>query len=125
MQLSLSQALLVSQLDGNLNAPYTATFIPLHLSILCLFPTLITRQPANPFWFGVQKNFVELLLAALPFLREYLNVSWNKNTDEAEKLSEISAKIKNKQQRGKVSSKITTLSVVVKDYPPLDIMTPD
>lgn len=117
-------ALLVSQLDGNLNAPYTATFVPLHLSILCLFPTLITRQPANPFWFGVQKNFVEVLLAALPFLREYLNVSWHKNADEAEKLSEISAKIKNKHR--KVSSKITTLShVVVKDYPLLDIMTPD
>lgn len=75
-------------------------------------------------WFGVRKNFAEAVLELCPFFKEYLNVSWSKNADEARKLSEISAKIKDKHSK----TKIIPVSIGVfgsKDYPYLDIMTPD
>lgn len=120
-------ALLVSQLDGKLVAPYMVTFVPLHLSILCLFPTLFTRRPANPLWFGVRMNFAEAALALCPLLGEYLNVSWTKNADEAGMLSDISAKIKGKRSVSKVSpvAVVGVFSVQSKDYRYLNIMMPD
>lgn len=112
---------MVSQLDGNLSALYTAIFIPLHISILCLFPTTFTRQPANPLWFGLHKNFLEVVLELCPLFKEYLNVSWSKNADEAGKLSEVTAKIKKKDYT------VNAISVILesKDYFYEDIMTPD
>ncbi len=112
---------MVSQLDGNLSAPYTATFVPLHVSILLLLPTTFTRQSANPLWFGLQKNFVDVLMEMCPVLKEYLNVSWSKKTDEAEKLSEISAKLKSK----KPQLTATSIAMESKNYSYEDIMTPD
>jgi hypothetical protein len=116
---------LVSQLDGNLTgAPYTVTFLPLHLSILLLYPTLFTRQPANPFWFGIKRNFAEAVLELCPLFGEYLNTSWTKNADEAGKLSEIKAKIKSKHSRTKLPPE-NSVVVNSKNYPYLNIMTPD
>lgn len=116
---------MVTKLDENLSAPYTAIFVPLHISILCLFPTLLTRRPANPLWFGIQKNFTEAVLDVCPFFGKYLNVSWSKSADDAGKLSEISAKIKLNPKPSKAM--VVPVSVVLesKDYRYLDIMTPD
>ena len=113
----------MSQLDGNLSAPYTATFVPLHVSILCLFPTTFTRQSANPLWFGLQKSFVDVLIEVCPVLKEYLNVSWSKKADEAEMLSEIHLKLKSKSSK----QQLTTMTVPTesKSYFYEDIMTPD
>lgn len=72
---SPSQALLTSQLDGRISAPYPAIFIPLFLAILLLLVTTVTRQPANPWWFGIHKTFSTFLLDACPILREYINIS--------------------------------------------------
>lgn len=46
------QALLASQLDGRISASYAAIFIPLHLVILTLMASTITRTPGNPCKFG-------------------------------------------------------------------------
>ena len=69
------QALLTSQLDGRISAPYPAIFIPLFLAILLLLVTTVTRKPANPWWFGIHKTFSTFLLDACPMLREYVNIS--------------------------------------------------
>lgn len=121
---------MVSQLDGTLSAPYTATFVPLHVSVLFLFPTAVSRQPANPLWFGLRKNFVEVLQELCPVLKQYLNVSWTKSGgDEGERLSEIMAKLKSMSQKP-AAAKVAAVSVATttsesKDYPYQDIMTPD
>ena len=67
---------------------------------------------------------MEAVLELCPFFGEYLNTSWTKNADEAGKLSEIRAKIKSKHSK----SKLVPESILVldsKNYPYLDIMTPD
>ena len=115
------QALIVSQLDGTLSAPYTGTFIPLHFSILFLLPTTTTRRPSNPLWFGMLKNFVELLLELSPVFKEYLNVSWGKDGNgEEEKQPAIEA-----ETNVKLKEKILILNVPRDQYAYIDIMTPD
>lgn len=119
LSLSLSQALIVSQLDGGLSAPYTATFVPLHIAILSLFPTTLTRHPANPWWFGIKKNFIEFILELCPIFKEYLNVSWGKDGEDSENPEPVKIKIKG-------DKKVTTFIVLEnKDYLYEDIMTPD
>ena len=122
IRISFLQALLVSQLDGHLNAPYAAIFVPLHVAILCLFPTTLTRDPANPMWFGLQKNFVDVVLELCPLFREYLNVSWSKGGDDTQQLSEIMAKLKTRNCKSKVPSNFVAVS---SDYSYINIMTPD
>ena len=116
------QALVVSQLDGNLTAPYAGTFVPLHLSILFLIPTSITRQPANPLWFGLHKNFVEFLIDQNPVFKEYFNVSWRKDSSaEEEKQASIGAGL----SCSKVKDRVLIPNVCRNQYMYIDIMTPD
>ena len=71
-----------ARLDGLILAPFSALFVPLHVAILTLIITTITRDPANPWWFGLRKNFAEFVLDALPFVREYANISHRRGYDD-------------------------------------------
>lgn len=46
--LLLPQALLASRLDGNIAGPYSAVLVPLHVALLSLLASTVTRYPANP-----------------------------------------------------------------------------
>ncbi len=64
-----------ARLDGLVSTSYSALFVPLHLSLLLLLITTCSRDPANPWWLGLGKNFTEFILDTLPFVQEYANIS--------------------------------------------------
>lgn len=59
-----------------------------------------------------------------PHLKEYMNVSWSKNSDDAGKLAELKAKFKSEKSKKTDVSLVTTPSTN-KDYIYEDIMLPD
>ena len=117
--------MLVSRLDGRLSAPYTAIFVPLHLSLLLLLLSTVARQPANPWWFGVNKTFSELALDVCPLLREYVNISVAPDDDRgsenvAEEGVEVVLKLPQVKKRG-----AQDCSIPATQYPLEDIFSPD
>ncbi|XP_064404704.1 transmembrane protein 185-like isoform X2 [Halichondria panicea] len=68
-------ALLSARLDDLVSTSYSALFVPLHLSLLLLLTTTCSRDPANPWWLGLGKNFTEFILDTIPFVQEYANIS--------------------------------------------------
>ena len=115
------QALLTTQLDGLLSAPYMATFVPLHVTILALLVTTLTRQEANPWWFGLHKNFTDFLLDTCPPLQEYANISVSHQDDES--ISDGSKLGRCGKSKQPPSEKLTVLANDV--YPYEDLMMPD
>ena len=117
------QALLASRLDGGISSPYPAIFIPLFVVFLFLLVSTITRQPANPLWFGLQKTFSTFALDTCPVLREYANISiisedgpgHHGNPEEEQPRSKIKKKHK----------LVSNQSAPSDDYPHEDIFTPD
>ena len=79
----------------------------------------ITRQPANPWWFGIQKTFSTFLLDICPILREYVNISVVPE--------ENIVTTDNVRVRSKVKHKQREISVTIASdmYPEEDIFTPD
>lgn len=74
----------------------------------------------------MQQNFVEVILELCPLFREYLNVSWSKNSSsdviDVGKLPEIAVKIKSRKFEILTSSSTAPEKRI---YPYEDIMTPD
>lgn len=70
-----TQALISARLDNLITAPLSAVFVPLHVAIVILIITTVTRDPANPWWFGLRKNLTEVVLDSVPLVREYANIS--------------------------------------------------
>lgn len=69
--------MLVRQLDGYApDAHFITTFIPLELSLVSLIVTSFYQKGGNQWWFGMRKDFCEFILDAIPFLREYGNISY-------------------------------------------------
>lgn len=71
-------SLLVSRLDDNISTPYSVIMVPLYIALFSLLSSTLSRRPANIWWYGIRKNFVELSLDCCPFLQEYANVSYHK-----------------------------------------------
>ena len=124
------QALLVTQLNGLLQAPYTATFVPLHITILVLLVTTCVKSPANPLWFGLRKVFSDFVLDTCPFLQEYANISLQRGQDDEEelvdneKVADLSIESK-KPKRTKEKLEIEEALFDTSVYPYEDIMMPD
>lgn len=79
-------ALLSARLDKLISMSYSALFVPLHISLLLLLVTTITRDSANPWWLGIGRSFTEFILDTVPIVREYANIShrhgYSDNEDE-------------------------------------------
>lgn len=67
---------------------------------------------------------MECIIEMCPHLKEYMNVSWSKNSDDAGKLAELKAKFKSEKSKKTDVSLVTTPSTN-KDYIYEDIMLPD
>lgn len=116
-------ALLVSQLDGRLSAPYPAIFVPLYVAIIILIVSTVARKPGNIWWFGIRKNFVEFVLDHCPLLQEYFNISYQPQSNEAELSSTLPAPHKNPpKQKAKTKKEIHDVNEL---YPYIDVYTPD
>ena len=124
--------MLVTQLNGILQAPFTATFVPLHITIIVLILTTFVKSPANPLWFGIRKVFSDFALDSCPFLQEYANISIRPggldedrelvNNEEVDGLSVESRKPrKTKEELALIQEDIVDPSV----YPYEDLMVPD
>ena len=105
-----TQALLVSRLDGNISGPYSAILVPLHIAMISLLISTLTRHPANPCeqdpsdilftfpypslfssgWFGIKKTATDCALDCCPLLQELANVSFTKmrHTEDQEEDTE-------------------------------------
>lgn len=80
--MSLLQALLASQLDGRIAVPYAAIFVPLHLAIVALMASTITRTPGNPCMSGgLQSMVIRNSLASFPDPNPDLFGSGNEASD--------------------------------------------
>ena len=128
--ITFSQALLASQLNGLLQAPYSATFVPLHITILVLIVTTFVKSPANPLWFGIRKTFADFVLDTFPFLQEYANISHQGGREEQELMDsedemESTGVQFMKKKRGREKVLIDESTVDNSIYPYEDIMTPD
>ncbi|VDO96329.1 unnamed protein product [Soboliphyme baturini] len=75
--------LLSNKLDGDSSLPYVLTSLPLYISLICLIFTSFASGGGNQWWFGMRRDFFELLLDTCPCLREYGNVSYNLRKNEA------------------------------------------
>ncbi|XP_065884380.1 transmembrane protein 185B-like [Dysidea avara] len=70
-------SLLVRTLDDHNDIDFTTVFIPLHIALLALMVSTVTRHPGNPLWFGIRKDFYDLAVENIPILQEYFNISYN------------------------------------------------
>jgi hypothetical protein len=116
-------ALLASQLDDRISAPYPAIFVPLFIMFLFLLVSTVSRLPANPWWFGVHRNFSTFALDVCPILREYANISIT-SEDNASQNSNPDVE----QARSKVKKKhkqVSSQCASSEQFPLEDIFTPD
>ena len=128
----LSQALLVTQLNGLLQAPYTATFVPLHITIIVLIVTAFIKHRGNPLWFGIRKNFLDFVLGTCPFLQEYANISVQKRGLDEEAVADEEDGDDEARLESKKSWRTKDKLALIKDdmvddliYPYEDLMVPD
>jgi len=68
--------LLVYREDGLRHFSYVSITLPLHASFFTLMLMSFGAKPANPWWFGLRKEFCPWLLGACPCLQEYGNISY-------------------------------------------------
>eukprot|EP00111_Clytia_hemisphaerica_P002795 TCONS_00007870-protein len=116
--------MLVRQLDRySVNAHYTTTFIPLQISLVSLIVTSFYQKGGNQWWFGMRKDFCEFLLDAIPFLREYGNISYKfsdtvvADANESDG-SSSSIELSNTQESSKIrEANKPVASVLVLDIP--------
>lgn len=128
-----SQALLVTQLNGLLQAPYAATFIPLHITIIVLIMTAFIKHRGNLLWFGIRKNFLDFVLDTCPFLQEYANISVQKRGLDEETVPDDEEEEEDKTRlESKKSWRTKDKLALIKDdtaddsiYPYEDLMVPD
>jgi len=64
------------KLDHISDDSFSATFVPLQISLASLIITSFYQKGGNHWWFGIRKDFCECLLELCPCLREYGNVSY-------------------------------------------------
>ncbi|XP_006883674.1 PREDICTED: transmembrane protein 185B-like [Elephantulus edwardii] len=84
------EVLLVHRVD-DLNAfSYKTIFVPLWLSLLTLMIMACWQKGGNYWWFGIRRDFCQLLLNICPFLREYGNISYDFCHEDSEDDEETS-----------------------------------
>ena len=119
--------MLVTQLNGLLQAPYSATFVPLHFTILVLIVTTFVKSPANPLWFGMRKVFSEFVLDTCPLLREYANISVQHGGLDEEELISGGEELDSKKPR-RTKEEVALIeedTIDLSMYPYEDLMVPD
>ncbi|KZS05400.1 Transmembrane protein 185A [Daphnia magna] len=78
----ISVILLTKKLNGDLQLSYSVVNIPLLIALTSLVLRSFTGKGGNLWWCGMQKDFCVFLLDFFPFLREYGNVSYHRQSSE-------------------------------------------
>lgn len=87
--LLIFEILLVHRLDGNNTLSYGTLFVPLWVSLVTLMASTFGQKGGNHWWFGIRQDFCHFLLDLFPLLREYGNISYNLQHNDAEAFEEM------------------------------------